>query len=273
MNIKKFKPAKYNPRKISVQELGALDKSINEFGDMSGVVINKKTDTIVAGHQRLKTMGSKKTKIVTTKHKDDKGTVALGHIEVICEDGTKFNVPLRIVNWDIRREKLANIAANNHGGEFDNQKLGKLLAELNTDKFDIELTGFTDGEYQNLVRKGVDSDKQDKYVRKLSSPIYEVQGKKPSFSQLYDTSKSDELKEEIRAAKLPKDVTCYLLAAAERHTQFRFDHAAEYYAQAPAKVQKLMEDCALVIVDHKKAIEHGYLKLTQEIMDMVKNGQ
>lgn len=271
--LKDFKKAEYNPRKITDQELSSLDKSIQEFGDLSGVVINERTNTIIAGHQRIKTFDSKKTKIVTEEHKDNLGTTAIGHIKVKNDDGEVFNVPLRMVDWDARREKLANIAANNQGGEFDNQKLGKLLAELEEDQFDIELTGFTDGEYQNLLRKSIDDDQKDKYVRKLSSPTYEVQGKKPSLSQIYDTTKSDELKEEIRAARLPKDVTNFLLSAAERHTEFRFDYAAEYYAHASKKVQRLMEDCAMVIVDHEKAVEHGYLKLTQEIMDMIKNGQ
>ena len=274
-SIGDFNQAKYNPRKITPVQLQALNKSIEEFGDLSGVVINEKTNTIVAGHQRLKTLGNKKTKIVTQKHKDAFGTVAMGHIEVTKEDGSVFNVPLRMVHWDLRKEKLANIAANNHGGEFDNQKLGKLLAELDEKPFDIELTGFSNGAMQNMIRRSIESDDapKEKYVRKLSSPIYQVTGKKPKLSAVYDRTKTEELREAILAARLPKEINDFLLSAAERHTRFNYAQAAEYYAHADKKVQRLMEDCAMVIIDHKKAIEHGYLKLTNEIMDMVKNGK
>lgn len=270
--LSSFKRAKYNPRKISSDQLTALNKSITEFGDLSGVVINKKTNTIVAGHQRITTLGDKKTRIVTSPAKDQYGTVEIGYIEAKADKGI-LQIPLRIVHWDLRREKLANIAANNHGGEFDNQKLGILLAELDDSKFDVELTGFSEGEFQNIIRRNVEDLPEEKYTRKLTSPIYEVTGKKPTLQSLYDRSKTEELQESIREARLPKNVTAYLMAAAERHTKFRFDLAAEYYAHADAKVQELMEDCAMVIVDHKKAIEHGYLAMTKEIMDMVENGE
>jgi len=273
LKLKDFNQAKYNPRKISSAQLQALDRSIGTFGDLACVVINKRTNTIVAGHQRLKTLGDKKTKIVTEKHVDDFGTVEQGYILVMRPNGAKFKVSLRIVDWDLRTEKLANIAANNHGGEFDNQKLGKLLAELDKKEFDIETIGFSDGAVQNLIRRSIEAEPEQKYVRKLASPVYEVTGKKPKLADIYDKTKANELKESIAEARLPKDVQEFLMSAAERHTKFNFANIAEYYAHAPKNVQSLMEDCALVIVDHKKAIEHGYLKLTDEIMDMVKNGQ
>lgn len=268
MKLSNFKKAKYNPRRISSEALGALDKSIATFGPLDCIVINKRTNTIVAGHQRITTFSGKKTRVVTKPFKDAFGTVATGHIEVIYENGKKMFAPLRLVDWDLRTEKLANIAANNHGGEFDNQKLGKLLAELDNRKFDVELTGFTEAEFQRLVQK----DKEEsKYTRKLDSPVYKPVGKKPPLSKMYDRTKTEELQRSIRKAGLPKDITGYLMAAAERCTKFNFAYAAEYYAHANKKVQSLMEDCALVIVDYDKAIEHGYFKLVEEIKDIVKD--
>jgi hypothetical protein len=271
MKIKDFKQASYNPRKISTSQLQALNKSIEKFGDMSGVVINRRTgNTTVAGHQRLKTLADKKTKIVTEKHKDEFGTVETGHIIATKEDGKTFKVPLRIVDWDSRTEKLANIAANNHGGEFDNQKLGKLLAELDgKTKFDVELTGLTDNKLKALINNATKDEAKTRYVRKLASPIYQVTGKKPKLEQVYDRTRTIELQDAISKARLPKPVYDFLMAAAERHTKFRYDLAAEFYAHADKKVQQLMEDCAMVIVDHKRAIELGYLKVSEEIMDMV----
>lgn len=267
LTLKDLKAAKYNPRTITTQALKRLDKSISEFGDLSGVVFNETTGTLISGHQRITTIKDKKTKVVTTKHKDKHGTVAVGHIEVE-DNGKEIRIPFRVVAWDKRKEKLANIAANAHGGEFDNQKLGKLLAELNTDKFDIELSGFSDIEVKNLVRKSDSLKPSEQYTRKLGSPIYKVTGKKPPLSEVFDTTKTKELESAIKKAKLPADIEAFLIAAAQRHTKFNFSKAAEYYAHADKKVQALMEDTALVIVDYDKAIEHGYVKLTSDILGM-----
>lgn len=266
-----FKPAKYNPRKITSVALKALNRSIEEFGDLSGVVINDRTKTIVAGHQRLTTLKDKKTKVVTKPFKDEFGTVAMGHIAVKTDDGT-FNVPLRVVNWDLRREKLANIAANNHGGEFDNQKLGKLLAELNTEQFDIETTGFSLHEVNNLVRKA-DTDPGDKYARTLASPIYKIRGKKPALNKLFDTTRADAAREKIKNSGLSGPVRRFLHEAAGRLVEFDYANIAEFYAHADKDTQELMEELALVIVDAERAIELGYLTLTKEIAGMVKSAR
>lgn len=269
--LEAFKPAKYNPRKITSVALKALNKSIEEFGDLSGVVINKKTNTIVAGHQRITTLKDKKNRIVTEPFKDNFGTVEVGFIEVKSESGL-LKVPLRIVEWDVRKEKLANIAANNHGGEFDNQKLGKLLAELNNSKFDIESTGFTLHEVNNLVRKA-DSDPGDKYVRTLATPIYKIRGKKPTFKQMHDTTKADAARDKIKASGLDGATRRFLTEAAGRLVEFNYANIAEFYAHADKKTQALMEELALVIVDADRAIELGYLTLTKEIAGLVKGAQ
>lgn len=65
-NIGDIVPADYNPRKISSQQLKRLKKSLNEFGDLSGFVVNVRTGNLIGGHQRLKCLpkggGAKKTK-------------------------------------------------------------------------------------------------------------------------------------------------------------------------------------------------------------------
>ena len=49
-------PADYNPRKISKQALAGLKKSIEKFGCVQPVIVNKRTGLIVGGHQRVKAM-------------------------------------------------------------------------------------------------------------------------------------------------------------------------------------------------------------------------
>ena len=98
---------------------------MEEFGDLSGIVFNIKTGNLIGGHQRVSQLDPK-WKITKTKHKDNKGTVAVGHIETPNGDWV-----YREVEWNPKKETMANIAANQHGGEFDIPMLGTLLTELN----------------------------------------------------------------------------------------------------------------------------------------------
>lgn len=59
-----------------------------------------------------------------------------------------------------------------------------------------------------------------------------------------------------------------MLIAAERHTVFDYKKVADYYAHANAEMQNLMEMSALVIVDFDKAIENGFVKLSDELSKM-----
>ena len=70
---------------------------------------------------------------------------------------------------------------------------------------------------------------------------------------------------EIEATELPEDEKEFLRIAARRHTVLNFKRIAEYYAHSSEEVQNLMENSALVIIDFDKAIELGYVKLSEEI--------
>ncbi len=59
----------------------------------------------------------------------------------------------------------------------------------------------------------------------------------------------------------------FLDAAARRHTVLWFDRIADFYASASPELQRLMERSALVIVDANAAIESGFLRLHDEILE------
>lgn len=140
-STKDLKAAKYNPRTITSARKEALKNSISSFGDLSGVVFNIRTKTLISGHQRMGTIDGLPSKIVQEKHKDKHGTVSVGHIEVTTKAGL-IRIPYRAVDWDLIKEKAANIAANAHGGQFDKEKLRKVLASIENSKaFDVEITG------------------------------------------------------------------------------------------------------------------------------------
>ena len=103
--VDELKAAEYNPRKDlrpGDAEYEKLKRSIQEFGYVEPVIWNKRTGTVVGGHQRLKVM------------KD------LGYEEVDCV----------VVDLDEKKEKALNIALNKISGEWDNDLLANLLKDL-----------------------------------------------------------------------------------------------------------------------------------------------
>lgn len=54
IDICRIKPAAYNPRKISDEQLNNLRNSIRENGLVIPVIVNKNNMVIVAGHQRTR---------------------------------------------------------------------------------------------------------------------------------------------------------------------------------------------------------------------------
>lgn len=152
MKVKDLKHADYNPRKITGEQLRKLKKALIEFGDLSGIVFNRRTGNVVGGHQRLKclppTAMIEKTETARTRT----GTVAMGTILI---DGEHYSY--REVDWPLDKEKAANIAANQHGGEFDDVLLADLIKDLqDLPSFDVDLLGFDDLELDKLMKSTVE---------------------------------------------------------------------------------------------------------------------
>ena len=103
------------------------------------------------------------------------------------------------------------------------------------------------------------------YTHKIASPIYEPKNEKPELSTLTDSCRTDDLLAEIEASNVSPDEKEFLRQAAARHTVFDYAKIADYYAHASKEMQELMEDSALVIIDFGKAIEKGYIRLSDEI--------
>jgi DNA modification methylase len=139
-----LKPWERNPRKISPEDLQALKRSLQEFGDLGGIVYNIRTKHVVGGHQRIKDLDPT-WKIESSPARDKTGTVALGHIT------TPYGrLSYREVSWPQHREAAANLAANKIQGEWDDEKLAQILLELK-DLPEITLTGFSQEEIDKLI--------------------------------------------------------------------------------------------------------------------------
>lgn len=131
---------------------------------------------------------------------------------------------------------------------------------------DSSVTGGSIAQTKEAGKRIKQEIKQDtQYSTKIETPIYEPKNKKPFLLELVDTTKSDQLIEEIICADIPNDEKKFLIEAAKRHNVFDYEKIADYYSHSSEKIQYLMEKSALVIIDFGKAIENGYVKLCDEI--------
>lgn len=123
-STKALTPHELNPRKITPEQLARLDKSLEAYGDLSGIVFNRRTRKQVGGHQRCKLI--EEDAPIDCKYfdqKDAQGTVGLGHVIT-----KKFGrLVYREVDWPKEIEYAAMIAANSHGGDWDDALLRQTL--------------------------------------------------------------------------------------------------------------------------------------------------
>lgn len=125
--IDQINAAAYNPR-VDLQpgdpEYEKLKRSIEDFGYVEPIVWNERTGNMVGGHQRYKIM--------------------------VHEQGYT-DLAVSVVDLDDREEKLLNIALNKVSGNWDEEALAMLLAELQESGADLELSGFDQEEIGDLI--------------------------------------------------------------------------------------------------------------------------
>lgn len=93
-----------NAREIGAEEARGLRSSLDDFGDLSGLVWNRRNGKLVAGHQRL-------DQLIAAGVKTWKQTGPDAGQIVHPTTGAIFHV--RIVEWDDETHRLAQFAANN----------------------------------------------------------------------------------------------------------------------------------------------------------------
>jgi len=103
------------------------------------------------------------------------------------------------------------------------------------------------------------------YTSKVQTPVYEPKNLKPHILELLDVTKANRLIREILISNVSEDEKKFLIEAAKRHNVFNYTKVADYYAHASQEMQNLMERSALVIIDFDKAIEYGYIKVSEQI--------
>ena len=231
MPVDELLPYANNPRKND-KAVEFVANSIREFGFKVPIVIDENRE-VIAGHTRLK--ASKE--------------LGLTEVPVIVAS-----------DLDEERIKAFRLADNKVGemAEWDTELLEKELSFLQ----DMEQFGFLDTESDITLGN-------NPYTQKVDTPTYEPAGEEVSLTDLVDSTKTDELVTRIHRANLPRDIEEFLILGAQRHLEFNYKAIAEYYAQADKNVQELFEESALVIIDFDRAIELGYLNLTEKIQGLI----
>ena len=118
----------------------------------------------------------------------------------------------------------------------------------------------------NVTKKEVDKT----YTAKVQIPQYIPKAEKPPVSALADYEKYSKLIYNINNSNVSEEEKKFLRYAASRHIAFNYSLIADYYAHASAEMQKLMEESALVILDIDDAIANGYMKLSENIKQLLK---
>jgi len=106
-----------NPRQITGKQASDLTDSLDEFGDLAGIVHDLNTDEIIGGNRRGDSFNINHCEIELTHSSDEpdeQGTVAHGFI---LWRGNRY--AYRQVRWTPRQCEQANIQANKLGGGWD----------------------------------------------------------------------------------------------------------------------------------------------------------
>jgi hypothetical protein len=230
--VKDLKPYEKNPR-LNEDAVKYVAESIKEFGFKVPIVIDK-DNNIVCGHTRWK--ACKKLKIDTVPC-------------VVADDLTEEQ---------IRAYRLAD----NKVGEKAEWDFDLLESEL--DELSIDMTKFG---FDALAEEM--QEQTEKYTSKVNIPQYEPTGEDVALWECYDTTKADQLIDEIENAPfLSDEQRKFLRLSAYRHVVFNYRKIAEYYAKIDGGVQTLMENSALVIIDYENAVANGYVKLSERLKEL-----
>ncbi len=194
-----------NARLHPERNMEALKASLHRFGQRKPVVVRREGMIVIAGNGTLAAAKALGWSHVAAVIVEDDATTATGY--AIADNRTA-----ELAEWDV---KALNALMNSIQGSIGPSELGFEPDDL------AALLG------------GVDLPEEDeKYTRKIESPVYEPTGDKPPVGKLYDNKKAARLIGEIVNADLPDEVRKFLIASAMRHTVFDYGQIANFYAHS-----------------------------------------
>jgi ParB-like chromosome segregation protein Spo0J len=122
VKLKDLNPAKYNPNEMDITERRLLKQSLEHYGYIENIVVNKDY-TIIDGHHR---------------------------VEELIEAGT-LEEDVVVLDLSKDEEKALNLALRRIKGKADPELELKIIEDLTLKGFDVELAGFTSESLQELA--------------------------------------------------------------------------------------------------------------------------
>jgi DNA modification methylase len=120
-----LRPDPANPRRISEEELDALERSLRQFGFVQPVLARREDRSVIGGHQRL--VAARRLGLTT--------------------------VPVTWLDVTVEQARLLGLALNKISGSWDEQLLARMLADLQAaPDVDLTLSGFDEDEVKDLLR-------------------------------------------------------------------------------------------------------------------------
>lgn len=156
MNRSDIKTAGYNPRIITDQNKKKLKDKMKAVGLLQPLVVNKRTGTLVSGHQRL---------------------AALDSLERYKPDSLKnYQLDVSIIDVDESSEKELNVFFNNPSamGEWDLDKLADLnlsdhidFSDMGFEKYDIDILFDGDSRFSDFFADAPEVNKIGEELQKV----------------------------------------------------------------------------------------------------------
>ncbi|MGE3913739.1 MAG: site-specific DNA-methyltransferase [Chloroflexota bacterium] len=120
-----LRPDPANPRRISIEQLEALTRSLQEYGFVQPVLARREDNTVIGGHQRL--LAARRLGLET--------------------------VPAIFLDISLEQARVLNLGLNKISGDWDQELLARLLADLKpVEDVDLALTGFSEDELAKLLK-------------------------------------------------------------------------------------------------------------------------
>lgn len=225
----------FNPRVHPARQRLAVKASLESLGWVAPVIVNSRSGYLIDGHER----------IWQALQKSDDAPVPYLEVDLSPTEEAQF---------------LATFDYITYLAEYRSETLEQLIQQMSSAPTElIQLAN-------EALRDVSDQVLSDKYPAtfNLIAPIYRPAESQPAVRELADLDAIAPLLADIESAHLPHDLKSFLRAAACRLVKIDFDKAADYYAHAPAAVQRLFERAALVIVDYDRAVELGFAEFIED---------
>ena len=143
-------PDPANPNRMDAEDKVRMAKSLAAFGDLSGIILNRRTGLLIGGHQRADVLASGVLDVTDLPAKEPDGTVARGWLVL---NGVRYAV--RVVDWPEETAHAALLAANRFGrvGHDDMALVKDILEQIDTGGLDADLTGYSEAAIEALMNQ------------------------------------------------------------------------------------------------------------------------